>query len=148
MRLLPDVWISRFQEALVKSCVTTNTFNAGNEGDNKSYSTRTKKALWALELTGQGYLDAAHDVILGVTTWEDLDLAEYAATHSGLTNWSQTHPLSDVDDVIHSMIHRLEGSAVGEGGYTGYQNAKYWLAGVLNDRKVSFYPLQVIVPRY
>jgi 23S rRNA-/tRNA-specific pseudouridylate synthase len=27
------------------------------------------------------------------------------------------------------MIHRLEGNAEGEGGYTGYQNAKYWLAG-------------------
>ena len=55
--------------------------------------------------------------------------AEYAATHRGETSWTDDHPLDDVDDIIHSLINRIEGSLVGEGGYTGYENAKYWAAG-------------------
>jgi len=58
-----------------------------------------------------------------------LEEAEYAATHRGQTNWANEHPLTDIDDLIHSIIHRLEGSNVGEGGYTGFENAKYWAMG-------------------
>ena len=32
--------------------------------------------------------------------------------------------------MLHAAIHRIvEGSALGEGDATGYENAKYWLAG-------------------
>lgn len=86
------------------------------------------KARLTIDLIWEGYLDAAHDVLLGVTL-KELEDAEYAATHRGQTNWTQDHPFSDFDDVLHSLIHRLEGPNVGEGGHTGYQNAKYWLAG-------------------
>jgi hypothetical protein len=73
-------------------------------------------------------VDAAHELILGVT-WNNKEEAEYAATHRGQTNWTQEHPLTDKDDAIHAALHRLEGSARGEGNHTGYDNAKYWLAG-------------------
>ena len=82
----------------------------------------------AVLLLLRGHADAAHDVILGVTL-HNLEEAEYAAKHRGQTNWTQEHPLTDSADLIHAAIHCLEKSAVGEGGYQGYQNAKYWLAG-------------------
>lgn len=87
------------------------------------------KSAKALLLLLAGYGDAAHDVILGVTL-ENLDSAEYAATHRGQpTSWAEDHPLSDLDDIIHSLIHRMEGSTVGEGGHSGFENAKYWACG-------------------
>ncbi|CAJ1954733.1 unnamed protein product [Cylindrotheca closterium] len=87
------------------------------------------KAQVALLLLLAGHGDAAHDVLLGATL-DNLKDAEYAATHRGQTNWAQEHPLSDLEDVLHSLIHRIyEGSRVGEGGYTGYENAQYWCAG-------------------
>lgn len=82
----------------------------------------------AILLLLRGHLDAAHDVILGVTS-DNLEKAEYAATHRGQTNWTQEHPLTDSADLIHAALHRLEGSSIGEGDYKGYENAKYWLAG-------------------
>jgi hypothetical protein len=82
----------------------------------------------AMLLLLRGYLDAAHDVILGVTL-DNVEEGEYAALHRGETNWMQEHPLSDSADLIHAAIHRLEGSALGEGDYMGYENSKYWLAG-------------------
>lgn len=82
----------------------------------------------AILLLLRGLTDAAHDVILGVTP-HNFEEAEYAATHRGETNWTQEHPLSDSADMIHAVLHRLEGSLKGEGGYKGYENSKYWLAG-------------------
>ena len=82
----------------------------------------------AIVLLLMGEADAAHEVLLGVLP-DNLDEAEYAATHRGQTDWADQHPLSDAADLIHSVIHRLEGSSVGEGGHIGYENAKYWLAG-------------------
>jgi hypothetical protein len=77
----------------------------------------------------RGYSDAAHEMLLGVTL-DNLDEAEYAATHRGETDWAQKHPLTDSSDILHAAIHRLiEGHDVGEGGQTGYENSKYWLAG-------------------
>ena len=77
----------------------------------------------------RGYSDAAHEVLLGVTL-DNLDEAEYAATHRGETDWAQKHPLTDSADIFHAAIHRLiEGDDLGEGDQTGYDNAKYWLAG-------------------
>jgi hypothetical protein len=86
------------------------------------------KTLVALTFILQGQLDAAHEVILGVD-WSNLDSAEYAAMHRGQTNWTKEHPLSDEDDLAHSLIHRLEGDSEGEGGYSGWENSKYWVAG-------------------
>jgi hypothetical protein len=94
----------------------------------KTNSTTSFKAIWALELLTAGHLDAAHEVLLGVT-FDELEAAEYAATHRGQTTWNQDHPLDETDDFLHSMIHRLEGPQTGEGGYTGHENAKYWFAG-------------------
>lgn len=79
-------------------------------------------------LLSRGNLEAAHEVILGVTP-HNLDEAEYAATHRGQTDWAKRHPLTDTADRIHSIIHRLEGPALGEGNHTGYDNAKYWVLG-------------------
>lgn len=79
-------------------------------------------------LLSRGNLEAAHEVILGVTPY-NLDEAEYAATHRGQTDWAERHPLTDTADRIHSIIHRLEGPALGEGNHTGYDNAKYWILG-------------------
>ena len=74
------------------------------------------------------HVDAAHEVILGVTPSNVLD-AEYAATHPG-SGWTQRHALSTLDDWIHSIIHRDgEGSAKGEGNHTGWENARHWAAG-------------------
>ena len=75
----------------------------------------------------RGHPDAAHEVLLGVTK-TNLEEAEYAATHPG-SGWAEAHPLSDSADMLHAILHRLEGPAVGEGNHTGYVNAKYWLAG-------------------
>ena len=74
------------------------------------------------------YTDAAHEVILGVTP-SNMQDAEYAATHPG-SGWMEKHPLSTVDDWIHSIIHRdAEGDYKGEGNHTGWENAGYWSAG-------------------
>jgi hypothetical protein len=86
------------------------------------------KASKALVLLCAGHLDAAHEVLLGVT-FGNLKDAEYAATHRGQTNWTKEHPLEDLDDLIHSIIHRLEGNQLGEGGHSGFDNAEYWAAG-------------------
>jgi hypothetical protein len=75
-----------------------------------------------------GNADAAHELVLGVT-WNNIDEAEYAVTHRGQTNWTQNHPLTDTDDLIHAALHRLEASARGEGNHAGYANAKYWVTG-------------------
>jgi hypothetical protein len=91
------------------------------------FLSKTVQAILLLCLYQQS--DAAHEVILGVTR-NRLDDAEYAATHPGQTTWSQDHPLTDVDDMVHSLMHRLcEGSLIGEGGYSGWENAAYWAAG-------------------
>ena len=79
-------------------------------------------------LLSRGKLEAAHEAVLGVTP-HNLEEAEYAATHRGQTDWAEKHPLTDTADRIHSIIHRLEGPAKGEGGHTGYDNAKYWMLG-------------------
>ena len=73
-------------------------------------------------------LDKAHEIILGVNE-TNIEEAEYAATHRGKTSWSKDHPLNSDQDMLHSIIHRLEGKNEGEGGYIGYENAKYWLFG-------------------
>lgn len=83
------------------------------------------QAVWLL-LSGHG--DAAHEVLLGVNE-TNLELAEYAATHPGQTTWQRDHPLDDVNDLLHSLIHRCEGLSIGEGGHSGIGNAKYWAAG-------------------
>jgi hypothetical protein len=77
---------------------------------------------------GQYSLDKAHELILGVNR-TNIEQAEYAATHPGKTSWSVDHPLDADQDLLHALIHRLEGEKVGEGGHTGFENAKYWLAG-------------------
>ena len=83
----------------------------------------------AVLLLLRGYSDAAHEVLLGVSL-DNLQEAEYAATHRGETDWAQKHPLSDAADILHAAIHRMvEGNQLGEGDQTGYDNAKYWLAG-------------------
>ena len=51
---------------------------------------RTAAAL----LLSRGNLEAAHEVILGVTP-HNLDEAEFAATHRGQTDWAERHPLTD-----------------------------------------------------
>lgn len=86
------------------------------------------KTFIALQHLLQREFDAAHDLLLGVD-WTNLDEAEYAATHRGQTNWTQEHAFSDEDDLVHSIIHRLEGDLEGEGGHMGWENAKYWAAG-------------------
>jgi hypothetical protein len=77
---------------------------------------------------GQYSLDKAHELILGVNR-TNIEQAEYAATHPGKTSWSVDHPLDADQDLLHALIHRLEGETAGEGGHTGFENAKYWLAG-------------------
>lgn len=97
-------------------------------GDTRNFCPLAAYRACAVLLLLRGHVDAAHDVVLGVTL-DNLNEAEYAATHRGQTNWTQEHPLTDSADMIHAALHRLEGSAIGEGDYKGYENAKYWLAG-------------------
>lgn len=73
-------------------------------------------------------LDKAHEIILGVNETNIIE-AEFAAINRGKTSWSEDHPLNADQDMLHSIIHRLEGGSIGEGGYKGYENAKYWLFG-------------------
>eukprot|EP00816_Leptocylindrus_hargravesii_P006664 CAMPEP_0196809106 /NCGR_PEP_ID=MMETSP1362-20130617/9078_1 /TAXON_ID=163516 /ORGANISM="Leptocylindrus danicus, Strain CCMP1856" /LENGTH=304 /DNA_ID=CAMNT_0042183685 /DNA_START=142 /DNA_END=1056 /DNA_ORIENTATION=- len=84
----------------------------------------------AVLLLLRGYADAAHEVILGVDV-ESISEAEYAATHPGQTTWAKDHPQSDAADMFHSVLHRLEGDHVGEGGHTGFANSMYWASGGL-----------------
>lgn len=72
-------------------------------------------------------MDKCHEMILGVNTTNIID-AEFAATHPP-TSWSKDHPLDSDQDILHAFLHRIEGNFVGEGGYRGYENAMYWLAG-------------------
>jgi hypothetical protein len=67
-------------------------------------------------------LDKAHELILGVNR-TNIDEAEYAAMNPG-TSWSEDHSLNSDQDMLHALIHRIEGDKIGEGGYTGYENAK------------------------
>lgn len=99
------------------------------QNDVKSSSCLSSTAVALIWLCRHKLADAAHEAILAVTMG-NVDNAEYAATHPGGTSWSQDHPLTDVDDMLHSVIHRLcEGHLFGEGGYTGWENAAYWAAG-------------------
>lgn len=72
-------------------------------------------------------MDKCHEMILGVNTTNIIE-AEFAATHPP-TSWSKDHPLDSDQDILHAFLHRIEGTFVGEGGYRGYENAMYWLAG-------------------
>lgn len=85
------------------------------------------RACLALLLLLEGRGDEAHEAVLGVTA-DNFREAEYAATHPP-SNWSRIHPLSEEDDMVHSLIHRWEGDRVGEGNHTGWENAKYWACG-------------------
>jgi hypothetical protein len=85
------------------------------------------KACLSLMLLLEGRGDAAHEAVLGVTA-DNFREAEYAASHPP-SNWSRLHPLSDEDDMVHSLVHRWEGEHVGEGNHTGWENAKYWACG-------------------
>jgi hypothetical protein len=85
------------------------------------------KACLALLLLLDGHGDAAHEILLGVTM-KNLEEAEIAATHPPST-WSQRHPLNDLDEIVHSIVHRWEGQHIGEGNHTGWENAMYWAAG-------------------
>ena len=116
-RQLCDILRRRQQE--------TTSSEAGKNDDGK-------KTMLAILLFLRGNISAAHEVLLGVTL-ENLDEAEYAATHRGQTSWNEDHPLSIEDDILHSLIHLSEGKEVGEGGYMGLENAKYWAAG--GDKK-------------
>ena len=82
-------------------------------------------------------LDIAHEILLGVN-FTNIQEAEYAATHPGQTNWYQNHPLSQSDQYLHGIIHRMEGSNIGEGGLTGYENAKYWLSQSFHNNNTMF----------
>lgn len=91
------------------------------------------KTACAALLLLRGHTDAAHEVILGVSR-DSIDEAEYAATHPG-SGWAKAHPLSDSADLLHALLHRLEGQELGEGNHTGFSNAKFWLAG--GDKKLE-----------
>ena len=82
-------------------------------------------------------LDIAHEILLGVNL-TNIQEAEYAATHPGQTNWYKNHPLSQSDQYLHGIIHRIEGSNIGEGGLTGYENAKYWLSQSFRNKNTLF----------
>jgi hypothetical protein len=110
--------------------------HATNDGHSSRNNSR-KLSLPTVLLILQNALDPAHELILGVTT-ENIHEAEYAATHPGETSWSIEHPSSTLDDILHYIIHRLEGcheSQEGGGRHIGYENAKYWLAG--GDKKLD-----------
>lgn len=99
--------------------------------DGSDYQVSKSKAYNALWLLLHGKSDAAHEVVLGVKPTNVAD-AEYAAAHPG--TWKE--PLSDLDDWIHSLIHRsIEGDALGEGKHTGWENACYWAAGGPKQKK-------------
>lgn len=96
----------------------------------------SKGAISLLLLCRHLQSDAAHEVLLGVET-TNIDDAEYAATHPGKTSWAVDHPLTAYDDMVHSVLHRMcEGDLVGEGGYTGWENAAFWAAG---GPKMNYY---------
>lgn len=77
-------------------------------------------------------VDAAHELILGVTP-HNMPQAEFAKTNREAPRgkeWNDAQlPFDASSDLIHAIIHRLEGNRVGEGGYRGWENAKYWLGG-------------------
>ena len=111
----------------------------------------SKTAIGALLLMN-GLSDAAHECILGVTP-NNVEEAEYAATHRGKTSWSQDHPLSYEDDILHALVHLREGDMLGEGNYTGWDNAKYWITGgpkklygMHNDKKTKETKFSTVEP--
>lgn len=103
--------------------------NVDQKKDHNNHLSAHHYRVCAALLFLRGYSDAAHEILLGVTL-DNLEEAEYAATHRGQTDWAQTHYLSDAADMLHAAIHRMvEGKDIGEGDQTGYDNARYWLAG-------------------
>ena len=98
----------------------------------QSWITHFPKPVASLLLLLHGHADAAHEVILGVNL-TNLATAERVARLSPSErqayNWMGQHPLSREDHWIHALIHQYEGNAVGEGDYTGWENAEYWMAG-------------------
>ena len=118
------------QPELLFGLTTSHTNNDNNDNKNEcnvlhAHHYRVCAALLLL----RGYADAAHEVLLGVSL-RNLEEAEYAASHRGKTDWAERHPLSTAADILHAAIHRIvEGNELGEGDQTGYDNARYWLAG-------------------
>jgi hypothetical protein len=113
--------LQRHGTSALRSLKTTDIWLFGTH----ETPSKIAQAIWLLIC---GYGDAAHEVLLGVNETNQ-DFAEYAATHPGQTSWHQDHPLEDVNDLVHSLIHRCEGASMGEGGHSGLENAKYWAAG-------------------
>ena len=109
--------------------------------NNRKPSSSIRGALLIL-LHGENGIDKAHELILGVNI-TNIDRAEYAAKNHGKTSWSIDHPLDAYQTLLHAIIHRLEGSYVGEGGYTGYENSKYWywkaISGDQSSKKIKRY---------
>jgi len=103
----------------------TKDDNAGRDLFEK-YAHLSRTAVALIFLLRQD-LDAAHEVVLGVTPYNVVG-ATYAATHPE-SRWMDEHPLSASDDYVHSLIHVQEGSLIGEGDHEGWENAKYWAAG-------------------
>ena len=105
-----------------------NDNNSNNKSEGNVLHAHHYRVCAALLLL-RGYSDAAHEVLLGVSL-NNLEEAEYAASHRGKTDWAEKHPLSTAADILHAAIHRIvEGNELGEGDQTGYDNARYWLAG-------------------
>mmetsp|Transcript_17474 Transcript_17474/g.48244 ORF Transcript_17474/g.48244 Transcript_17474/m.48244 type:complete len:395 (+) Transcript_17474:831-2015(+) len=123
-----------------------------NENEKNSRSQTQRNAalnrVLALLFLLKENLEVAHELVLGVTL-DELETAEYAATHPGKTSWLRDHPLDDSADWIHAIVHRLEGSALGEVDQPGYENAKYWILGgpKLLERPAADHPVRKLMAR-
>jgi hypothetical protein len=141
--------VSSFRSLLLDDAISSSDNNNGND---ITTGVRIVNMLWnnkhnkdplvsnfsnaakSLIMLCNGYSDVAHEVVLGINPITNLNEAEAVATSPPGSqikiDFINNHPLSSTDDIVHSLIHRYcEGHTIGEGGYTGYQNAKYWIAG-------------------
>lgn len=86
------------REALPADLETIDAAKLGLSGG--SVGTEAAQVMVALVLIARGALDAAHDIVGGLSSAE--------------ATWA------------HAIIHRREGRAAGEAGLPGYSNSRYW----------------------
>jgi len=52
----------------------------------------------------------------------------------------RTRPYSQENNYLHGIVHRVEGHRIGEAGASGFNNARFWFAGGMDEPPAGLGP--------
>jgi hypothetical protein len=87
---------------------------------------------------GQGYVDEAHDLVLGLSWRGDLPYS-YGDSVNLQDNHIQTFAC-----YAHCLVHRAEGPHASEFNMTGFENSDFWAGHAMRDDPAAVLPLSEI----